>query len=276
MRLLLLPAAIAAAFLLASPAPAPAQAPPAPPQRLRLVTGELPPYAFHVPPPTVAEGGEPQGLVYEVVREVARRIGHPTTVDFMPWPRAQELVLSGRPNIGILALTRSPEREDRYAWVFNVVTDDLILVGGAGVDASSLDRVRGRPTGVLLHSGAEALLREQGFTRVRPALEEWINAQRLKDRLIDAWLAPRLMVLHAYREVGGDVNTLNIGQVVRRSEIWFAASPGLPEAEIARWRRGFESVQADGTHGRILARYSRLRPAPVPESARREEIPWVN
>jgi hypothetical protein len=53
---------------------------------LRLVTGELPPYAFHVPPPTVAEAGEPMGLVYEVVREIAWRIGHSGTVEF--WPSA--------------------------------------------------------------------------------------------------------------------------------------------------------------------------------------------
>jgi polar amino acid transport system substrate-binding protein len=261
--------AAAAALLLLLPLPAAAQ------QVLRLVTGELPPYAFHIPPPTVAEQGEPQGLVYEVVREVARRIGHPQTVEFMPWPRAQELALT-RPNIGILALTRSPEREAHYAWVFNVVTDDLVLVGGAGVDVSSLDRVRERPTGVLLRSGAEQLLREQGFTRILPAPEEWINAQRLRDRLIDAWLAPRLMVLHAVREVGGDVATLAIGAVVRRSEIWFAASRGLPEAEILRWRRGFDEVRADGTYDRILAHYTRLRPAPVPDAARRQPIPWLN
>jgi polar amino acid transport system substrate-binding protein len=246
-----------------------------PPQRLRLVTGELPPYAFHVPPPTVAEIGEPQGLVYEVVREVARRIGHPTGVEFMPWPVAQELAMN-RPGMGILALTRSPEREERYAWVFNVVTDDLVLVGGAGVDAASLDRVRERPTGVLLRSGAEQLLRERGFTRIQPAFEEWMNAQRLKDRLLDAWLAPRLMVLHAWREVGGDVGTLNIGQVVRRSEIWFASSRDLPEAEITRWRQGFDEIRVDGTYDRLLARYTRLRPDPVPEQARREAIPWVN
>ena len=259
----------AAALLLLSALPAAAQ------QTLSLVTGELPPYAFHVPPPTVAEQGEAQGLVLDVVREVARRIGHPQGVEFMPWARAQELAMT-RPGIGILALTRSPEREDRYAWVFNVVTDDLVLVGGAGVDASSLEPVRSRPTGVLLRSGAEQLLRERGFARVQPAPEEWINAQKLRDRLIDAWLAPRLMVLHAVREVGGDVSALNIGAVVRRSEIWFAASRTLPEAEIARWRRGFDEMRADGTYDRILARYARLRPAPVPEAARRTTIPWAN
>lgn len=268
-------AAAAALILLLS---ASVSAPAAAQQRttLRLVTGELPPYAFHVPPPTVAEAGEPQGLVFEVVREVARRIGHPEGVEFMPWARAQELAMSA-PGVGILALTRSPEREDRYAWVFNVVTDDLVLAGGAGVDVSSLDAARDRPTGVLLRSGAEQLLRERGFARARPAPEEWINAQRLRDRLIDAWLAPRLMVLHAYREVGGDVSALRIGTVVRQSEIWFAASRGLPEAEIARWRRGFEEARADGAYDRILARYARLRAEPVPdEERRRGPIPWIN
>jgi polar amino acid transport system substrate-binding protein len=193
----------------------------------------------------------------------------------MPWPRAQDLAM-GRSGIGILSLTRSPEREERYAWVFNVVTDDLVLVGGAGADVGALERVADRPTGVLLRSGAEQLLRERGFTRIQPAPEEWVNAQRLRDRLIDAWLAPRLMVLHAYREVGGDVSALAIGAVVRRSEIWFAASRDLPEPEIARWRRGFEEMRQDGTYNRILAHYTRLRPSRIPEGERRQAIPWVN
>src|SRR5690349_7721603 len=102
MRSILAAAAAALVALLVQPAGAQPQSRPlAPPQRLRLVTGELPPYTFHVPPPTVAEIGEPQGLVYEVVREVARRIGHPTGVEFLPWPLAQELAMN-RPGVGIL------------------------------------------------------------------------------------------------------------------------------------------------------------------------------
>jgi polar amino acid transport system substrate-binding protein len=242
---------------------------------LRLVTGELPPYAFHVPPPTVAEAGEPMGLVYEVVREIAWRIGHSGTVEFWPWVHAQEMAMT-QPDIGILALTRSPEREDKYCWLVNVVTDDLVLVGGAGVDVHDLAAVKDRPIGVLRRSGAEALLHEQGFSRVQSATEEWINAQRMKDRLIDAWLAPRLMVLYAYREVGGDVSTLNIGQVVRRSEIWLAASKNVSDQEAGRWQSGFEQLRADGTYDAILARYTRLRPQPVPEDRRAAEIQWVN
>ena len=71
------------------------------------MTGELPPYCFHVPPPTVAEGGQRDGpRVPEVVREVARRVGNPQTVE-LPWPRAQEQAMAG-PDRRILAVTRTP------------------------------------------------------------------------------------------------------------------------------------------------------------------------
>jgi len=241
---------------------------------LRLLAAELPPFTYHVPPPTVSEIGEPRGLVYEVVREMARRIGHSGTVEFMGWTRAQELTII-EPDTGILALTRSPEREPFYSWIVEIVLDDLVLVGGNGVDVSSLAAVRDRPTGVLRTSGAEALLRESKFSRIEPASEEWVNALKLRDRRIDAWLAPRLMVLFGWREIGGDASNLNIGQLVRRSPIYFAGSRDLPATEIQRWQDAFEQLKADGTYDRILAFYRRLKVEPIPEEMRRmDRIEW--
>ncbi|MFZ1425689.1 MAG: transporter substrate-binding domain-containing protein [Geminicoccaceae bacterium] len=239
--------------------------------QLRLVTGELPPYCFHVPPPTVAEGGRPMGLVYDVVREVAGRVGNPQTVEFLPWPRAQELALAG-PDVGILALTRSPEREDRYRWIFNVVTDELVLAGLPGVELADLAALKDRPVGVLRMSGAETLLRELGFTSVEPAAEERNNAMRLRERRIEAWLAPRLMVRWAWQETGGEPDQLAFGEVVRPSEIWFAGSPGVEPEIAALWARRFEELKADGGYERIVARYLRPRSEPLPQ--RELEIPW--
>src|SRR5664279_2668436 len=236
---------------------------------LRLITAELPPYTFQVPPATVAEfPGPGQGLVQEVVVEMARRVGHSGSIEYMPWTRAQQIAMT-EPNVGILSLTRSPEREDKYRWLAKVVSDDLVLVGGQGVDASGLDKVKDRPIGVLLRSGAEALLREKGFTRIEPVPEEWLNAKKMKERRIDAWLAPRLMVIYATQEVQGDLATLNIGEIVRASDIYLAASKDLPDAEATRWERAFEAMKADGSYERILQKYRRLKAAPIPDDARR-------
>ena len=245
---------------------------------LRLITAELPPYTFQIPPATVAEfPGPGQGLVQEVVEEMARRVGHSGTIEYMPWTRAQQIAMT-EPNVGILSLTRSPERADKYRWLAKIVTDDLVLVGGQGVDVSSLDKVKNRPTGVLLRSGAEALLREKGFTRIEPAPEEWLNAKKLKERRIDAWLAPRLMVIYATQEVRGELGTLNIGEIVRASDIYFAASKSLSDADAAKWEKAFESMKADGSYDRILQKYRRIKAEPISDEARKlpSDPVWTN
>jgi hypothetical protein len=133
---------------------------------------------------------------------------------------------------------------------------------------SSLDKVKDRPVGVLSRSGAEALLKERGFTRVRPQPEEWLNARQMQQRRIDAWLAPRLMVIHAMREVGGNLEALNFGEIVRKSEIYLAASKDLPDAEAQKWEKALAAVQADGTYRRIADEYNRMKIV-IPDEMRR-------
>lgn len=148
----------------------------------------------------------------------------------------------------------------------------LVLAGLSGVEHGDLAALKERPVGVLRMSGAEALLREQGFTRVAPAAEEWTNARRLREHRIDAWLGPGLMLHWAWRETGGDPAQLVIGQVVRPSEIWFTASPDIAPEIVALWHRHFQALKTDGSYNRITARYARLQPEPAGE--RSPEIPW--
>ncbi len=238
-------------------------------QPLRLLAAELPPYTYQVPPASVTEyPGPGRGVIHDLVRELARRVGQSDRIEYMPWFRAQEIA-QAEPNIGILALTRSPEREDHYRWLVEVLVDDLVLVGAPGVDVSDLSRVRDRPVGVLRRSGAEALLGSLGFTRLSPQSEEWMNAKAMKDRRIDAWLAPRAMVVHAVREVRGNLDVLQFGQVVRRSRLYLATSKSLPEAEAARWEAAWAAMQADGTVDRIVREDQDPQIDPVDDAKRR-------
>ncbi len=237
------------------------------------MTAELPPYCYHDPPPlmtAVSETrGRAEGVVYDTVREMAARIGHSGQIEFMGWTAAQQLAMS-QPNIGILALTRSPEREDHYRWLVRIVVDDLVVVGGTGVDVSTLDALKNRPVGVLRTSGAERLLEERGFTRIVARPEEWLNALDLRERLIDGWLAPRLMIFYATRLVGGDTAALNFGEIVRQSDIYLAASKDVSDDEAARWQAAFRAMQEDGTYNRLLARYRRASVVAVPQATLRQ------
>ena len=236
---------------------------------LRLLASELPPYTYQVPPASVSEQPGPgTGVIHDIVVEMARRVGHSGHIEYLPWFRAQE-VAQTQPNIGILALPRSPEREEKYRWVVKVLTDDLVLVGAPGVDVSDLSKVKDRPVGVLVHSGAEALLRSLSFSKVSPQPEEWMNAKRMKDRRIDAWVAPRAMVNHAAHEVGGNFDVLQFGQVIRTSDLYLAASKDLPDAEALKWEAAFKAMQSDGTIDRIIRQYQRLKVDPIEDERRR-------
>lgn len=238
-------------------------------QDLRLLAAELPPYTYQVPSASVSEQPGPgRGLIHDLVAEAARRVGHPGRIEYVPWFRAQEIA-QAEPRVGILALTRSPEREERYRWLLHLYTDDLVLVGSPGVDVSDLARVRDRPVGVLQRSGAEALLRSLGFTRIAPQREEWMNAKAMKDRRIDAWVAPRAMVVHAVREVRGNLDVLQFGQVIRRSELYLAASKDLPDDEAARWGAAWAAMRADGTAERIIREDQNPRVDPIDDEKRR-------
>lgn len=236
---------------------------------LRLLAAELPPYTYQVPSASVsADPGPGRGVLHALVAELAGRVGHSGRIEYLPWFRAQEIARQG-PRVGILALTRSPEREPHYRWMVELMTDDLVLVGSPGVDVSDLAHARDRPVGVLEFSGAEALVRSLGFAKVSPQREEWMNAKRMKDRRIDAWIAPRAMVVHAVREVRGNLDVLQFGQVIRPSRLYLATSPDVAQDEAAQWEAAWAAMQADGTAARIVRAQLQAEVDPVEDHKRR-------
>lgn len=82
-----------------------------------------------------------------------------------------------------------------------------------------------------------------------------MNAQCIKDRTIDAWVAPRAMVIHAVREVRGDLELVQFVQVIRGSGLWLAASRSLPDEQARHWQEAWASMTRDGSAERIIRRH---------------------
>jgi 1,2-phenylacetyl-CoA epoxidase PaaB subunit len=80
------------------------------------------------------------------------------------------------------------------------------------------------------------------------------------------------------QEVQADLGTLNMGEIVRASDIYLAASKSLPDAEAEKWEKAFESMKADGSYQRILQKYRRLKAQPIPDEARKlaTDPIWTN
>lgn len=106
---------------------APAQA-----EKLRIATGELPPYS------TASRADH--GIALAVVRAAFEREGIEVEYVFLPWNRAQEEARSGRFD-GTAAWGRRPDRERDFLLSDNVLTEQWVLLHRAelALDWQKLD-----------------------------------------------------------------------------------------------------------------------------------------
>lgn len=72
-------------------------------ERLRLVSDEWAPYVFQA-------NGKPQGIDYEVTREVLKRLGIELDMQFLPWKRCLALVEAGQAD-GVLDIFQLDTRK---------------------------------------------------------------------------------------------------------------------------------------------------------------------
>ncbi len=213
---------------------------------LRFVAGEIPPYVF-------LKSGKPDGAAAVIVSELAASLGEPFKLDFLPWSRAQSEVQE-KDNLGIIPLSRNPEREPIYKWVGPIVADSQVLVTKASFKKppKTIEEARDMTIGTLRGSPGEALLRAQGFKRLVDSADEATNAKLLDAERIDAWLVARLVAPFQYRLLNFDPAMLAYGAEVRRNDIYLGLSKNTPDATVKKWQSALDVLQAKGRIAEII------------------------
>jgi polar amino acid transport system substrate-binding protein len=219
---------------------------------------DYPVLAASIPPYTTSNGADVGGVVADVFREMAKRTGHSGRIELTSWNRAQQMVRSpqdGNPRF-IVPLTRTPEREKLYQWIAPLLLDDALIVTlkGARPPITSRKQLAGVRTGALLGSPLEALLRAEGLGIVDAGTDEETNARKLGSGHIGAWFVARMVAPHVFKSEGFDPARHDYGIVLRRNDLYLAASPGMPAAEIKKWKQAFSAIKKDGTWKRITTR----------------------
>lgn len=219
---------------------------------------DIPVLAASIPPYTNASGNEVGGIVADVFREMAKRAGHSGRIELTAWNRAQQMVRNpqdGTPRF-IIPLTRTPEREKLYQWVAPLLSDDALIVTlkGARPAITSRKQLAGIHVGALLGSPLEALLRSDGLGIVDAGADEETNARKLGSGHIGAWFVARMVAPDVFKSQGFDPARLDYGVVLRRNDLYLAASPGMPAAEIKKWKQAFSAIKKDGTWKKITTR----------------------
>lgn len=212
-----------------------------------LLVADVVPFIF-------PEGNGYQGVLYEIVHEVALRVGHSGAVRPMPIRRQAEL---GRRNAGTLTtLLYKPSRQFEYTWLFKLLDDRIVLVANADakVDISSVKAARDLRIGVILGSASEAALQRLGFSHIETVASVENNARKLALGRIDAWAVAYGTMLYAqthYRELPA----WRTGAVLGEYSMYLGGPLGMDAKRAKHWRDAFESMRRDGSYARILRTY---------------------
>jgi polar amino acid transport system substrate-binding protein len=216
-------------------------------QSIKVVAAEFPPL-------TTNAGGQPGGVVLEVVREASRRAGIELEFSFLPWQRAQ-LETQARNDVLIIPFTRTPSREAQYQWIAPVLEFHTVLVTLAH-PPSSIEEARTLVVGYVRGTSFKDEVEQGGFPYVEESNDDLMNARKLKLGRIGAWITTDLMANGVYRQAGFDPAELKYGPNLGPIKIsYVAASLDFPKETAKRIADAISQMRADGSYQAIVKRY---------------------
>lgn len=226
---------------------------------LEIYSAEFEPFTYRVLENGVLTG---QGVMYEVVAELSRRVQSSSKIQFLPWNRVLNLAAS-KNNIGIIPLARDPSRENNYKWLAHVLDDPYVVFGlrGSKVDISSWAALKNARVGVFMGSLAETYMRKNKIPNVKAVSKDIQSAMMLKSGRIDAWVAPKSFGKTYAEKVGLKLSDLVVGMELTILHEYLAASKDLDPLIARKWELAFASMKRDGTYAAIMKKYG-MEPVP--------------
>ena len=218
-----------------------------PSEPLRLVVGEMPPYAMSDDPIG-------PGALVELTQELGRRVGEPVQVTFYPWTRA--LLASQQPRTLVLPLTRTAERESKYRWMVKIYKQKYLFIGRHG-DPQLGDPALLRNARVVVVRGTphQRTLTDARYAHVSECTTIKECMRMVKKGIADATYGAEDVHRYAAKLDGNKESEFEFSPVFQTGEVWLAGSTDLSEDEARKWRAALEAARTDGAIARILRKY---------------------
>lgn len=203
------------------------------------------------------QNGRVGGPATDVVEATLQEAGLDYQLSLYPWARAYDLAQQ-QPNVLIYLIARTPEREERFKWVGEVIRYQFNfykLRSREDIQVNSTDDARRYLVGVVRDDVRHDQLMAQGFTKLALAPQNLDNMRRLVNGQIE--LLP-LIEADARRlsvEVGSQYSeleklaTLDVGS----GGLYLAYSLATDDATVERTRQAFERIRSSGELQRLMA-----------------------
>ncbi|MEP7298044.1 MAG: transporter substrate-binding domain-containing protein [Burkholderiales bacterium] len=230
-------------------------------QPMRLVSLEFAPYY------TIVETGKPpSGFSYDLLQELARRVGSSPEVEILPVARAVDVMMKTPNRMGTATLTDS--RKPLFTWIAEVATDQLVIATPKGKRVARLEDLRrDARLGVLLASTMQQRVQESGFTQVSAVRTESLNLAKLLEGRLDAWLSYASLIKYECTKAGCAPDSLDLSEPIGLARFYLVTSTETKEEVYMPYRDAFRAMQRDGTYDKLIRKYNGMV-TPTLESAR--------
>ncbi|NWK76665.1 ABC transporter substrate-binding protein [Aquitalea sp. LB_tupeE] len=217
----------------------------------------------NLPPFSSEAAGQPHGIVVDIVQLLIRQLGLNETVHLYPWNRVLSMGLN-QPNTLVCAMARTPERENRFQWVGEIIHSPPVLLmladnGGHIPHNGKLTDYQNYAIGVLHGSYQEKYLQEHGFTHLEAFSSYREGYEMLRARRIRLWAANQLTAYSTVQQMHEQP-----GQVLQTAFVFkqlpqgmsMAFSQGTAPATVEAFRQALEGIKHDGRYQQILKQNS--------------------
>lgn len=213
--------------------------PPAPVEKLRVLSEEYPPYNY------TDEQGVFTGTSTARVQGILDKLGLKVKIEVMPWARAYDIVQS-TPNVALYSMARTPEREHNFLWVGPVGSYELWLYAkkGSGVMVNSLDDAKTvKAIAAVRNDDGQLKLAAAGFINFVFTDSIVDGLKKLMAGDADLWLGARADVDLVANKAGVDPAQLEPAVLVGTSDIYIAFNKNTPYETILKWQDALDSLK---------------------------------
>ena len=213
----------------------------------------------NLPPFSSQADGQVHGIVVDIVQLIIRQLGRNETVHLYPWNRVLSMGLN-QPNTLVCAMARTPERENSFQWVGEVIHSPPVLLILA--DNSGHIPLNGKLTdyqnyaiGVLHGSYQEKYLQAHGFTQLEAFSSYREGYQMLRAGRIALWAANQLTAYSTVQQMQDQpAQVLQTAFVFKQlpQGMSMAFSLATPPVTVDAFRQALEGIKRDGRYQQIL------------------------
>jgi ABC-type amino acid transport substrate-binding protein len=221
--------------------------------KLRIVTSEELPMNYY------SKDGEFTGTTVEIVNEIKRNLNLDTEIEVMAWARAYETAKEN-PNIVIFTAGKTDERVDLgFSFIGPVISrkHSLWAKKGSGFNLTSIEDIREQNLviGAMRGDWREKYFLDLGFD-VDDVTDHRQNLEKLLDGRIDLWVSSDLEASPITKELGVDMDEIEMVYVFIEAPSYLMLSKGTSEETIKDWKESFEEMQRTGFFERASEKWS--------------------